>query len=154
EEGMAAVYRGLAVAGEVASPLGRVGKSNAGTEAVLDRRDLGIGADIERQRLQPQRRAGIAFSGSGDVVEEIRGLAVVSPGQPQVQGQVLADLPVIATVQECVIFAEIKVWLPLRDDDPVRTRRARATGDRCRRQERTQTGEAIRSVDLRQENVG
>src|SRR5437588_8964502 len=97
--------------GEEATPLWRVGKADAGTKAVLHRRNFRVGALAQRQRLQPQRSAGIAFRLSGQLVEQVCWLAIVGPGQAGVDGQVLLDLPVVAEVQEGVILAEIQVWI-------------------------------------------
>src|SRR5579864_3125394 len=77
-------------------------------------------------------------------MEQVGRLAIIGPGESQVQGQVLADLPVIATVDKCVVLAEVA--------DRV------ALGDRnCTRnivEVVAEASELIDAVDARQKNVG
>src|SRR6478672_11007036 len=77
-------------------------------------------------------------------MEQVGWLAIIRPSQSKVEGQVLADLPVIAAIDKCVIFAEIADRIAICDRD-------------CTRsivEEVTVAGELIDDIDSRQEDVG
>src|SRR5947209_3617386 len=113
-----------------AAPLRGVRKANARTKAVLHSRALGVGPGVQSQRLQPEcatvggnaTRSDVAlgFTLACVLVEQVRRLAIVGPGQAEVQRQVLADLPVVATIKEGVVFAEVQVRSAGRDLHAVR----------------------------------
>src|SRR5258708_33687581 len=90
------------------APLRLVSKSDAGTKAVLDRWNLWIGTDGQWQRLQPKCccRIGLAFR--RNVCEKLRRVTVIGPSQSQIQRQVLADLPVIATIDKGIVLTEVE----------------------------------------------
>src|SRR5689334_3929097 len=94
--------------GDKAAPLRLIRKSDAWTKAVLHSWNGWIGAYGERQTLQPQGGTRIGFTFIGNVGEELRRVAIICPRQAQVQRQVLADLPVVATIEEGVILAEVQ----------------------------------------------
>ncbi len=68
----------------------------------------------------PQSGSRIGLARGGDRVEQVGRLAVIRPGEAQVQGQTAADLPVITGVQESVILAEIQVRIAVRKLHPIR----------------------------------
>src|SRR6478752_2985920 len=90
------------------TPLRRVHEGKGLTKAVLRSRNRGQGADAERQGRVPECRCRVALTLGGDVVEDVGRLTIIRPCQASLYGEVLGDLPVIAAVQEGVIFAEIQ----------------------------------------------
>ena len=99
---------GLSVSGDKAAPLRSIGKSRAGAKAVLDRRVGRIGSCGQWQALEPKRRCRVGFPLIGYIREQLRRVAIVRPGQSQVYCEVLADLPVIATIEEGIVLTEIQ----------------------------------------------
>src|SRR5713101_7668875 len=89
QETVTATNSRLAMAGHEAAPLRRISKAEARAETVVNRGNLGIGAYGKRQRRFPEGRRRVALTLRGDVVEQVFRLAVIRPGQTQVQGQVL-----------------------------------------------------------------
>ena len=96
-----------------ATPLRSIGKSRARAKAVLNRRVGRIGPYRQRQGLQPEAPLRVGFAFVGYISEQLGRVAIVGPGQSQVQCEVLADLPVIATIEESVILTEIEYRIAL-----------------------------------------
>src|SRR5262249_51792008 len=100
----AAAERGLAISGQEAAPLRRIDKARRRSKAVLGSRNGGVGATAQGQRRIPEGSRRVAFALCGDGIEQVSRLAVVGPGEAELDGQVLADLPVVAAVNEGVIL--------------------------------------------------
>src|SRR4029077_12937564 len=98
----------LAMAGDSSAPLWLKRKSKHGNVAVLHRWNGWVCPHRKRQGLQPESGSRIAFALCGDVREQLRRVPIIRPRQTQVQRKVLADLPVVATIEEGVILTEVQ----------------------------------------------
>src|ERR1700704_5229974 len=70
EEAIAAAEDGLAMPGQESTPIRRIGKSKAGTEAGGWGIEFGRGALRKRNVLAPECRSRIAFTRGGQVIEQ------------------------------------------------------------------------------------
>src|ERR1043166_4200170 len=134
----------LAMAGDGSAPLWLIGESNHGTVAVLHRRNGRVGPHGKRQRLQPESGGRIAFAFRGGIGEQLCWVSIIGPRQAQVDRKVLADLPVVATIKEGVIFAEVQDRVARGDLDAV----WRAVDEAAK------AAITISAVDVGQERVG
>src|SRR5262249_48443611 len=92
----------------------------------------------------PERSSGIAFPRGGEVVEEIGWLAVVAPGQAQIQGQTTINLPVVSYIDEGIVLAEVECWTTVSYAHQVR----------CVQEKGIPIGESRDSIKVGQELVG
>src|SRR5205823_14703655 len=116
EETIATTYDRFAVSGQEPSPLGRVSKAQAGTKAVLGSRNLGKRTNGKRQRGIPEP-ARTGFPWRSNRVEKVGGLPVIRPGEAEIQGEALPYFPVVSSVQEGIMLAEVEGRRPLGDID-------------------------------------
>src|SRR5579871_867544 len=144
QETIAAAEHGFAMPSQEAAPAWRVRKSKARPETFGWRIEFGRGALRERNVLAPERGSGIAFALRGQVIEQVRRLSVIGPGQAKVQSEVLADFPIVAGIKEGVILAEIQS----------RSSSGNANAIGRVRGECLPVRKAERAVEIRQERIG
>src|SRR5215467_6949553 len=108
QKAIAAAEDRLAVTGEEPAPLWRVGKAKARPKAGLG--GIQFWEDARRQWnvLAPEGGGRIGLALRGQIIEQVRRLPVVGPGQAEVQGQIGENLPVIACIEERVMLAEVE----------------------------------------------
>src|SRR6185437_5524255 len=136
EKAIAATDGSLSVAGQDASTLRIPCKSYARTKAVLrrweDRESAhgkrncltvdwtgGITGGKRRACVGPKSGRRIRLTRNRNVVEQVRRLSIIRPCKSQVQGQSVADFPIVSTIDECVVLTEIERRISGSDLNPV-----------------------------------
>ena len=122
----------------------RISKSHARAEAGFGGIEMRECALRKGNILTPQCGGSVALALCGQVIEQVCRLTVIGPGEAQIQGEVLADLPVIAGIEEGVMLAEIQC----------RRSGGNAHAVRCIGSEGLPIAKAESAVEVGQERVG
>src|SRR5215467_2442186 len=134
----------IATAEDSLASAGRVGKACARTILVGWCSNPRNGAGGKGHCRIPERSGGIAFPRGGEVVEKIGRLAVVAPGQAQIQGQTTINLPVVSDIDEGIVLAKVERWATVSYAHQVR----------CVQEKGIPIGESRDSIEVGQELVG